>query len=1650
MVQTKKAKSLRGRIDFVVITIREDEFEAVLHRFKPTMPVYGGKQYYEYAKLRRADGTVVRVAIMRAFDQGQSVAQLVTHDAITDLAPKWIVLTGIAGAVPDSEFTLGDVFLANSYFDFSVTAEIEDKKPQLRTAGGTMHPAVLRLLAHLPAWRDRLDTWNDPSRTGGAKPAVEIPNDVRERCYYGDEETRREIVTILQGHFMGPGKPRLPIYRIGAVATSNSLLKDSKLLSQWKLAARHITHIEMEAGGACLAASHAEPPIPLLSVRGISDVVGFKRADAWTRFACEVAASFLYALITEMPASAFGMIAKPGAVWIALARTPATTRRFAGAFMDNVGDIVTRVMGLLRTGTDVPPTLEALRKGFAKPSAHLVVRIVALGERIPRPELGDLEDRFSSQSGKVLCVLGGAGSGKTALLALMAQNAATQGIATFAVKADLLADVRPFEDWGLRELHKDISAIDAIKVVASRERVLVIVDQLDALSSIVAVSSDLFNTVVEFIRECSTLPKVSVVCSCREFDYHHDARFEELEADEIQLSLPPWDEVSKQLTSNGIAGSEHWPQQFREVLRTPQHLRIFLDRYREIGSVDPRTSYALMLDDLWTRKVETETERKLLHSMTEYLMEHEALWAPAAVFGQFSSAIKSLKSKGLLESQGHRIGFKHQTLLEHAKAQFFTTSGSSLSKYVLERQDTLQVRPTVWAVLHYLRDAVPDKYRTEIEALFAGQPRLHMRYLLIEFLGQIGSPEEFEKVLLAERLTDADDQNRVLLSIRGNPAWFDAFAAAYFPAIMQREAQSQWPMIGVINAAWDHAHDTCVELVQTHWFPDPLKDELTVSALRETDKWESKEFRMACEVVKRSTPTEHRIWWAEHLVSIISAAQPDFAPELFVATMETIASRGEGFLHSPLDSTRDWYDLPEVAKAAPAAFMRASWGWFAEMCYQFHGGCYSTVLYRYDGRSLALDDEGLRPASPITTAFVTAIESLAALELATFVEITKESWKSENLVVHRLIQRGLAIVAPVMPDKCLEYLASDRRRLWVGSRESHGQSDSVKLIGELAPALDSIGRSKLESLITGYSQYREGQELCSDQFTWDREARLRLLNAIPTAVRSEAVSELIATESSALPGWDRVIPEPRVGFVREIPPMDRATMATASEDDIVRAIIDAPKVSRTQREWREIEGGWEEPGDAITAAHELAELAKDDPQKVVSIIKALVANGREDVASAAFSGLSESSLGDDDVFSLARFMIAANIGHGYLRHHVAYSVYRRSKLPNGLPDDICDAIAGWLRDLAERPNETEEDPEKLEIQDDGNAVLWGNAGTSSFRTIDDDDYLFAAVSEGYMRRDSPREVDWLALLERLIAGNIPERTWVEFCSELRWIRAITGDRARGAKAVAALFNRYPSILRRREGTLLLARIADLLPPEQLRTHLEVLRAETVPVFRQAYGELLILIAFRDVNHGWARDILQDELGRTAIAAQFDDAIAAGIAHGASNLWDEPPLRPECGRTLSRLIPVATERIGGAISSVFQTNQNFIADGTTEQLLLSLADNPGPLTNIPIVDLVPHLVSLLPHQRGVILSLCNAIMASRTDWRELYEAGPQLVKISMTLQRFSDTRAGALGFFEQLLRRGLDDAFGVLRDIDIQPSDKPILPRRERRRRMRRK
>ena len=137
---------VKGRVHAAIITIRQDEYDAVESRLGGSISVEGGNNSYELATLKPDDNKPISVALTRCVSQGDITAQSVANNIIHDLDPAWLLLVGIAGAVPDDDFSLGDVIVASALHDFSFAAALPDGTRSYETGGGLMHVDVERFL----------------------------------------------------------------------------------------------------------------------------------------------------------------------------------------------------------------------------------------------------------------------------------------------------------------------------------------------------------------------------------------------------------------------------------------------------------------------------------------------------------------------------------------------------------------------------------------------------------------------------------------------------------------------------------------------------------------------------------------------------------------------------------------------------------------------------------------------------------------------------------------------------------------------------------------------------------------------------------------------------------------------------------------------------------------------------------------------------------------------------------------------------------------------------------------------------------------------------------------------------------------------------------------------------------------------------------------------------------------------------------------------------------------------------------------------------------------------------------------------------------------------------------------------------------------
>ena len=366
-----------------------------------------------------------------------------------------------------------------------------------------------------------------------------------------------------------------------------------------------------------------------------------------------------------------------------------------------------------------------LKEEFLDASKGLLSWKRTLGDnqQITRPELAQLIDRIETETSSTTIVLGAPGCGKSALMAELGHWVVEENYALLAIKADYLSNtVNTIED-----LQHDIQLSrhprDAIKAIANAEKVILLIDQLDAVSELLDRQPGRLNVLLSLIQSLAGTKNIHIVATCREFEFRHGTQFARLDDFErLDLQLPTWEHISPVLEKE-----QHNPnsmgEPLRELLQNPLHLKIFLEIAKP-GEVFE--SFPKLLDRLWKVRISSQSQAQqlidFLTQLAERMTQEEVLWLPSSVADEAPETCRTLEKAGILmtNQDNSTLGFCHQTFYDHTLARSFARGAKSLADFVLERQDGLFVRPILLRSLNYLRGTAPQQYQRQLQMALLG------------------------------------------------------------------------------------------------------------------------------------------------------------------------------------------------------------------------------------------------------------------------------------------------------------------------------------------------------------------------------------------------------------------------------------------------------------------------------------------------------------------------------------------------------------------------------------------------------------------------------------------------------------------------------------------------------------------------------------------------------------------------------------------------------------------------------------------------------------------------------------------------------------------------------------------------------------------
>ena len=1316
-------------------------------------------------------------------------------------------------------------------------------------------------------------------------------------------------------------------------------------------------------------------------------------------------------------------------------------------------------------------TTQLWRTCIKKASAELLAWPSTLPnkETIARPELSEIIARIEQDARSAVAVLGAPGSGKSALLANLGQVLeANPEYIVFGIKADLLNDDLESEADLQRQFELPELPSVMLKALSSFGPVIVLVDQLDALASYLDVRTARLSVLLNMIRAIGKQDGIHIIVSCRQFEFDHDVRLRSIDTSNLTLALPEWPQVLTVLERFGV-DARGWPQDACEMIRVPQHLNTFLLLAK--NSPEPFVTYQGMLDKIWIDFVlaplDGAQRSRLVYSLANRMAEKETLWLSPARFEEFQSQIAALVGAGLLmRNATGALGFSHQTVFEYVLARTFASEEASLSAYVLARQDSLFVRPKLWAALGYLRNTEITAYEEEVAKIWRSPGlRKHLRFLIIDFLALQPDPTDVEASLLFEATHDTTELRLVLRGVAGSKGWFERLSGGVIAESMADSARAN-ETVRLLGSAWIFAPQRVIDLLKTYWIPDSTNDQRVLRVLEDATEWRPEAVALGRVLFGRINIDYSRI---DYAISIIGFVNPVVAVEFLRIVLDRVLAAelsedpapaiqleeiAERFPESRrkterlLSDSYEWENVPGLAEANPRKFLETMWPWYLAVFHAHLGSAPTQGLgyplqWKFDYR---FEEEGAKLSPvPLMAALLAAVAKLAADEPEILLKWLQVNSTIELSPVQRLISFAYVCNSRFFAHEALAFLLNDVRRFCLGSF-SDARITTKTLILECAQHWSTDELSTLAEGVWAYSPSRPPGWNADHQIRgfprFVRRTKVELLKCLPKTGHSSKIKhELEETE--------RIFPSdmPRLdiasGWIGS--PMSEDQFAKASDDDIVNAFRQLPDAT-----------GWDHPrhpmkGGSVQLAQTFAAYLKTDLLRAPRLIARLEASFGQRAAGYAIEALAE----DGDSETVEKLILDLNslgFSNYEFRASVAQAIKALVSREIRISDKIVNMLEVWVADeLDSRADEgAASDVDQLNPAFDlsGEAAeLFLLSGPQPGLVLPGGVFpvISALIMSRLIRKEWPEIV---RTLRAYLSSSNDVRVWQELVSFIPYLHPGTLDER--PSLIRDVFASVPELAGTSGGALVI-NYAHWYAPNTVMSELDRWKQSPSNMARKGYGELIALIALVNPTVEGALDRMNE-----IIADPLLEEARAGAAMTAAQLWSDVKHRSTACDFLVRMLDSNERSVWHAVFAIFSLVEELHPEEETVKLLRAIAANLARAPSPEDTRVVESLATLLPHEAPLVATIAASLVLL---WREQLGdirtakavASADLLNLALTLHRIGPvTRGAGLEMFEHLLEIDAYQSREMLATIDNRFDKQAPIGRQRLRRKHRRR
>ncbi len=386
------------------------------------------------------------------------------------------------------------------------------------------------------------------------------------------------------------------------------------------------------------------------------------------------------------------------------------------------------------------------------------------GSLIPRSSTQQLLDKINeNDTNGADCVLTGkAGGGKTGCVIECVESLRQSNDTTvLAFRLDRIKPVSTTKELGkCLGLTKSPALVLKTAAEALSQDAVLVIDQLDAVSTTSGRSAEVFEVVEDLLDEVQDLRnsvKIHIVVVCRKFDWENDHRLRRPLGKDC-VEVPVTDFLMKEVKSvlqDGGFKAELFATRQLELLRLPQNLSLFLETNYDPGSRPTFFTQKDLFNRYWKEKYRAVNRRidspsdhwtDVIQVLCDKMTQSQQLSVLDGTLDKFPpDYLDAMVSEGVLSIDQNRYGFGHEAFFDYCFARGFVANDESLTAFLKKSEQHLFRRAQVRQVLIYLHDADRKRYCEELSALLTDEKiRYHLKDLAVAVAVNMPNPEEAE------------------------------------------------------------------------------------------------------------------------------------------------------------------------------------------------------------------------------------------------------------------------------------------------------------------------------------------------------------------------------------------------------------------------------------------------------------------------------------------------------------------------------------------------------------------------------------------------------------------------------------------------------------------------------------------------------------------------------------------------------------------------------------------------------------------------------------------------------------------------------------------------------------------------------------------